>query len=80
MSFPNPNNPYGFDDFLEWRENCDFYAEDPFAQKAVRVFTGERADEVDAAAREISKKVSFRWRNNGRRYCLAGKTALDDAL
>jgi len=63
MSYPNAENPYGFDDFLAWRENCDYYAEDPFAQKAVRVFTGEHAAEVDAAAREISGKVSFRWRN-----------------
>ena len=53
MSCPNAENPYGFDDFLAWRENCDYYAEDPFAQKAVRVFTGEHAAEVDAAAREI---------------------------
>jgi len=62
MSYPDSRNPYSFDPFLEWRENCDFYAEDPFARKAVRLFTGEHADEVDAAAREISKKVSFRWR------------------
>ncbi|WP_054033515.1 acyl-CoA dehydrogenase family protein [Desulfatitalea tepidiphila] len=63
MSCPNSNNPYGFDDFLAWREHCDYYAEDPFAQKAVRVFTGEHAAEVDAAAREISSKASFRWRD-----------------
>ncbi|MCJ8501358.1 acyl-CoA dehydrogenase family protein [Desulfatitalea alkaliphila] len=62
MSYPNAANPYGFDDFLAWRENCDYYAQDPFAQKAVRVFTGAHAAEVDAAAREISGKVSFRWR------------------
>ncbi len=62
MSYPNSNNPYGFGPFLEWRENCDFYAEDPFVQKAVQVFTGDRAAAVDAAARAISRKVSFRWR------------------
>jgi len=62
MSYPDSKNPYSFDTFLKWRENCDFYAEDAFAQKAVRVFTGEHAVEVDAAAMEISKKASFRWR------------------
>ena len=60
MSYPNANNPYGFEPFLEWRENYDFYVEDPFVQKAVQVFTGTQADAVDAAAREISKKVSSR--------------------
>jgi alkylation response protein AidB-like acyl-CoA dehydrogenase len=62
MSAPNSQNPYRFDTFLEWRENCDYYAEDPFAQAAVRAFTGDRAGEVDAAARDISSIVSFRWR------------------
>jgi len=62
MSFPNPDNPYSFDPFLQWRENCDYYSEDPFAQKAVQAFTGDRAEEVDAAARAISPKASHRWR------------------
>jgi len=62
MSTPDANNPYGFGPFLEWREACDFYAEDRFVQKAVLVFTGGQAAAVEAAAREISPKVSFRWR------------------
>lgn len=62
MSYPDAKNLYGFDPFLQWRENCDYYLEDPFAQKAVRVFTGEQADQVDATARQISLKASFRWR------------------
>jgi alkylation response protein AidB-like acyl-CoA dehydrogenase len=62
MSYPSADNPYGFDPYLEWRENCDFYAADLFVQKAVRVFTGAQADAVDSAAREISRKISFRWR------------------
>jgi alkylation response protein AidB-like acyl-CoA dehydrogenase len=62
MSLPNPDNPYRFDDFLQWRESCDYYNEDAFAQKAVRVFCGDDAATVDAAARDISRKASFRWR------------------
>jgi alkylation response protein AidB-like acyl-CoA dehydrogenase len=62
MSTPNADNPYGFGPFLDWRENLDFYAADPFAQKAVQVFTGAQAGAVEAAARDISPKVSFRWR------------------
>ena len=62
MSYPDRNNPYNFDDFLQWRENVDYYADDPFAQAVVRTFCGDMADEVDAAAREMSKKASFKWR------------------
>ena len=62
MSFANRNNPYDFNAFLQWRENCDYYADDPFAQAVVRAFCGEMAQTVDAAAREVSRKASFRWR------------------
>ncbi len=62
MSYPDRNNPYSFDDFLQWRESVDYYADDPFAQAVVRTFCGDMADEVDAAARETSKKASFKWR------------------
>jgi len=62
MSLPNRDNPYSFNAFLEWRESCDYYADDPFAQAVVRTFCGEMAEMVDAAARDVSKKASFRWR------------------
>ena len=62
MSTPDRNNSYNFQSFLDWRENCDYYGDDPFAQKVVRTFCGDMAGEVDAAAREISRKASFRWR------------------
>ena len=41
MALPNRNNPYSFDEFLEWRNTVDFYADDPFFQKVVKHFTGE---------------------------------------
>ncbi|MFH1034797.1 MAG: acyl-CoA dehydrogenase family protein [Pseudomonadota bacterium] len=62
MSYPDRNNPYSFEAFLQWRENVDYYADDPFAQKVVRTFCGDRAGETDAAAREVSLKASFKWR------------------
>jgi alkylation response protein AidB-like acyl-CoA dehydrogenase len=62
MSPPNRNNPYDFNAFLQWREACDYYADDPFAQAVVRTFCGQMADAVDAAARGVSRKASFRWR------------------
>jgi alkylation response protein AidB-like acyl-CoA dehydrogenase len=63
MSLPDRNNPYSFNPYLEWRKNVDYYADDPFFQKMVRVFAGPEAEEVDRQAREFSKKVSFRWRD-----------------
>ncbi|MBI9077458.1 MAG: acyl-CoA dehydrogenase family protein [Desulfatibacillum sp.] len=62
MSYPDRNNPYSFNAFLEWRENVDYYADDPFTQQVVRTFCGDKADEVDAAARKTSSKASFKWR------------------
>lgn len=63
MSIPDRNNPYSFNEYLEWRRNVDFYADDPFLQDMVRAFAGPEAEEVDRAAREFSHKASFRWRD-----------------
>ena len=62
MSLPTRDNPYRFNEFLEWRNNFDFYADDPFIQKVVRCYTGDEWENLDQTAREISPKVSFRWR------------------
>ncbi len=63
MSFSNRNNPYTFDDFLAWRQNFDYYRDDPFIQKVVRYFTGNEWEDVDAQARAVSQKASFNWRD-----------------
>ncbi len=63
MSFPNRNNPYNFDAFLEWRKGVDYYADDPFIQQVVETFTGDKWLLVDEEARGISSRVSFRWRD-----------------
>jgi alkylation response protein AidB-like acyl-CoA dehydrogenase len=63
MSLPDRNNPYNFDAFLNWRQNVDYYRDDPFIQKVVRHFTGNEHDTVDARARTVSTKASFRWRD-----------------
>lgn len=63
MSFPNRNNPYSFNEFLEWRKKVDYYADDLFIQMVVKCYTGDEWEKVDKAAREISPKVSFRWNN-----------------
>ena len=63
MSFADRNNPYDFNEFLAWRQGVDYYADDPFIQKVVRHFTGEHWKEIDAQARAVSQKASFRWRD-----------------
>jgi len=63
MSIANRNNPYSFDSYLEWRNNFDYYADDRFIQKIVRHFTGTSFGKIDQAARQISPKVSRRWRD-----------------
>ena len=67
MSFADRNNPYDFNEFLAWRQGVDYYADDPFIQKVVRHFTGENWKEVDAQARAVSEKASFRWRDMAER-------------
>lgn len=63
MSLPDRNNPYNFDAFLDWRQKVDYYVDDPFIQKVVRHFSDSEWKTIDAEARMISPKVSFRWRD-----------------
>ncbi|MBI5589821.1 MAG: acyl-CoA dehydrogenase family protein [Deltaproteobacteria bacterium] len=63
MSLPDRNNPYTFNEFLAWRQNFDYYRDDPFIQKVVRHFSGSEWEIVDSQARAISQKASFRWRD-----------------
>jgi alkylation response protein AidB-like acyl-CoA dehydrogenase len=63
MSLPERNNSYSFDPFLEWRNKVDYYRDDPFLQKVLRHFSGQEWERADEAARRISPKVSFRWRD-----------------
>ena len=63
MSFAEPDNPYTFDDFLQWRNNADYYLEDPFFRKVVKYYTKEEYLQLDKKAKILSAKVSFRWKN-----------------
>ncbi len=63
MSQAYSPNPYSFSEFIKWRRNVDYYADDPFIQKVVRTYAGVEWERLDAAARAMSKKASFRWRD-----------------
>ena len=62
MSLPDRNNPYSFEASLNLVHSFDFYADDPFLQKALKYFAGDEFVELDRKLREFSPKVSFRWR------------------
>jgi len=63
MSFPDRNNPYRFNEFLEWRKNVDYYRDDAFLQRLAKYYAGDEWPLVDALAREMSPRVSCRWRD-----------------
>ncbi len=63
MTLPDRNNPYNFNEYLAWRRGVDYYGDDPFIQKVVRHFVAGEWEKVDAEARAVSKKASFRWRD-----------------
>ena len=47
MAFPDRNNPYNFDEFLDWRQNFDYYRDDPFIQQVVKHFCGDQWETVN---------------------------------
>ncbi|NMB66071.1 MAG: acyl-CoA dehydrogenase [Spirochaetes bacterium] len=57
------NTSYNFDEYLEWRKNVDYYADDPFLQKVTYYFAKDDFEKVDQAARKLSKLASYRWRD-----------------
>ena len=63
MSFPDRDNPYNFDAFLQCRDQFDYYRDDAFLQRAVRHYCGEQYSEVDLAAVEVSALASLRWKS-----------------
>lgn len=63
MSLSYKINPYNFTEYLEWRNQLDYYKDDPFIQKTLKHFSGEEWPAVNEAALDISAKVSFRWRD-----------------
>jgi len=57
------NNTYSFDEFLNWRNNVNFYADDTFLQKVAMHFAGSDFPRLDIEARRLSELTSFKWRD-----------------
>ncbi|MCX8123497.1 MAG: acyl-CoA dehydrogenase family protein [Spirochaetes bacterium] len=57
------NTSYSFDEYLQWRNNIDYYADDLFLQKVTRYFSKDDFETVDIRTRELSRLASYRWRD-----------------
>ncbi len=57
------NNPYSFDDYLLVRDKFDYYADDEFLQFLIKKYVGDEFEKIDRELRELSKKVSSKWRD-----------------
>jgi alkylation response protein AidB-like acyl-CoA dehydrogenase len=57
------NNPYSFDDYLLVRDKFDYYADDEFIQFLIKKYVGDEFEKIDRELRELSKKVSSKWRD-----------------
>ena len=57
------DNLYSFDDYLFVRDHFNFYNDDDFFQALVRYHVGEEFDKINRELRELSKIVSFKWRD-----------------
>jgi len=62
MSLPTDNNPYSFEQFLETRNQIDYYADDAFIQKVLKHFAGDAFETINQSVRQMSAKASTKWR------------------
>ncbi|UQX52686.1 hypothetical protein M5V91_17100 [Cytobacillus pseudoceanisediminis] len=54
-------NSYTFDEFLEKRNNLDWYKDDPFLQKALKKYAGSQYEQIHIELQHFSPAVSSRW-------------------
>jgi len=57
------NNPYSFDDYLFVKNQFNFYRDDDFLKVLLKKYTGSEFERIDAELKEMSDKISYRWRD-----------------
>ncbi|ADK83877.1 acyl-CoA dehydrogenase domain protein [Desulfarculus baarsii DSM 2075] len=62
MSLPDRANPYNFDEIIGQIQGFNYYADDPFLQKALERHAGAEFPALDQALRRFDPLVSQRWR------------------
>lgn len=55
------HNPYSFQEFVEKRENLDWYKDEPFLQEVVKKYVGEQYEQIHEKILSFSPKVSREW-------------------
>ncbi|MGB5809040.1 MAG: acyl-CoA dehydrogenase family protein [Polyangiales bacterium] len=63
MSLPDRNNPYNFDDFLEWRDGVNFLRDDPFLVAAIDYFAPAFDAKTRADLDAFAERLSSRWQH-----------------
>ncbi|MEM7138910.1 MAG: acyl-CoA dehydrogenase family protein [Myxococcota bacterium] len=60
---PDRNNPYNFDDFLEWRRGVNFLEDDPFLLSALERFAPPMDADTRADLARFADRLSTRWQH-----------------
>ncbi len=63
MTLPDRDNPYNFQEYLDWRNSVNYYEDDPFFQQVLKCYTGDEFPSLDKDARDFAEKASSRWRD-----------------
>lgn len=61
MSYPDRNNPYSFDEYINKLDQLDFYEHDPFLKKTLHHFSNDQWQDVNGKMLPFSRKLSYRW-------------------
>ncbi len=62
MAIANRNNPYNFNEYLDWRDQANCWQDSPFLRKAVKHYSGDQWPCIDKEMETFAPKVSQRWR------------------
>ena len=63
MSLPDRNNDYSFDDYLNWRDRFDFFADDEFLQKVISTYAGNLDDDQLKDLQHMGAALSSEWKH-----------------
>lgn len=56
-------NPYSFDEFVERRDQLDWFLDEPLLHKALKKYTGDKYEQIKEKIIPFSAQVSKRWRD-----------------
>mgnify|MGYP002700486110 CR=1 FL=1 len=63
MSLPNRNNPYNFEEFLQWRDQFNFLSDDSFIQKVIKHYVPNLGTDAMDGIERFASQLSFEWKH-----------------